>query len=56
MQRNKEQILKEISSVEDAIASFVGTYGSPVGCGMRTLTLQSMYNLLDRLKAELSGV
>lgn len=53
MQKTESEIRKEIAEVKERIANFTRTHGSPLGCGMRTLTLQSMYNHLDALIEQL---
>ena len=51
--KTREQIRKEIAEVKEEIANFNDTHGNPLGCSMRTLTLQSMYSHLDALIEQL---
>lgn len=44
---------EKIAELEENIANFTHNNGSPVGCNMRTLTLQSMYNRLEYLYDQL---
>lgn len=51
--KTREQLRKEIAEVKEQIANFNDTHGNPLGCSMRTLTLQSMYYHLDALIEQL---
>ena len=51
--KTREQLRKEIAEVKEQIANFNEVHGNPLGCGMRTLTLQSMYYHLDALIEQL---
>ena len=51
--KTREQIRKEIEEVREQIRNFNDTHGNPLGCSMRTLTLQSMYDHYDALIEQL---
>ena len=51
--KTREQLRKEIAEFKEQIANFNDTHGNPLGCSMRTLTLQSMYYHLDALIEQL---
>ncbi len=51
--RTREEIKAEIEKVKRDIANFNDTHGNPLGCSMRTLTLQSMYYHLEHLQEQL---
>lgn len=56
MEKSREQIQKEIAEVKEQIRNFYQTHGDPLGCGMRTLTLQSMHYRLEALIEQLRVV
>lgn len=53
--RTREEIRAEIEKVKRDIANFYQTHGDPLGCSMRSLTLQSMYYHLEHLQEELDN-
>lgn len=53
MEKTREQLIAEIEKVRQDIANFSDTHGSPLGCSMRTLTLQSMHYRLEALIEQL---
>ena len=48
-----KEIQKKIEELKKEIENFATTHGSPVGCNMRSLTLQSMHSHLDYLSKKL---
>lgn len=53
MEKTREEIIAEIEKVKKDIANFYETHGNPLGCSMRSLTLQSMHYHLESLIEQL---